>query len=187
MGQRRQTSIRSPNLTNTQHNARKMYRHNDTRNWMRCKLTTEDRKYLRCRGRKKSASRIARAQRQKQAEYDKQTALRKKEQDAASKVRKQRQIDNLKDTPLLTEAELSSGRKLGVVALRKQLAWYKKVAGDGEVPAYSKLEKEALLREVAEAIRRFEASNGRKAVENEHLEVYGQPGSPEDDWTDMDE
>ena len=132
-----------------------MYRHNDTQNWMRRKLTVEDRKYLRGRGRKKCGSQIARAQRKKQAEYDKQTALRKKEQVAASKVRKERQIANLKEINLLTEADLSSSRKLAVSALRKQLAWYKKVAGDGAVPAYSKLEKEALLRVVAEATRRF--------------------------------
>jgi hypothetical protein len=52
LGQRRQASIHSPFMTNLQFNARKMYRQNSTRLWMRKCLVPSDHIYLRKLSRK---------------------------------------------------------------------------------------------------------------------------------------
>jgi hypothetical protein len=75
LGSLRQTWRRAPSMTIAQHNARRMYKQNNTRGFMRSDvLSAADNKYIRKEARRVDASGQEKQMHEEQAEHDQQTA-----------------------------------------------------------------------------------------------------------------
>lgn len=187
LGERRQTSVRSPNLSNTQHNARKMFRYNNTAAWMRRHLNSSGHKHIRKVARSIDCSGNTYKSKRKQAEYDRATADLKRHQHSARKEKKQKELNYMQSITLLSADELQVPGvegKYSNEALKKQLSWYRKIAGDKSIPAYSSLSKTHLIQEVIKAIERH-ATQEATQVEERGNDV-AERGEEEEDSGDDD-
>jgi hypothetical protein len=86
LGEARRASQHAPNMTLNQHNARTMYRKNNTVAFIRTCLGPEDLKYLRQRARELDASGVAKDQREQQATAYKETVDKKRKAASARKA-----------------------------------------------------------------------------------------------------
>lgn len=119
-------------MTNLQHNGRKMYSRNKTALWIRHRMDSSGLAYLRKKARSLGASGIAKKERQRQVEYDRQMAASKKLHLASMQEKRDREIETMRSTKLLTLSELqfttSSECKIPDSELKTQLKWYRKIA-----------------------------------------------------------
>jgi hypothetical protein len=122
----------------------------------------------------------------KQADYDHRTAAKKKLQIAEARARKERSLEAIRGVSLIDIGAVQvpvEHCRFSDVDLKKQLAWYRRIGGDMDVPAYSKLKKAQLMEEVRKAIQRWSSQNSV-----EEVSVHGNvPTVDEDEAEDMDD
>jgi hypothetical protein len=161
LGSLRQTWRRAPSMTIAQHNARTMYKQNNTRSFMQSNiLSAADKKYIRSEARHVDSSGQEKQMRQVQAKHDQHVAEEHRKVDAAKKEKAdaiEAQLDNI--TPHLDLEWLkSSGRSLTVTDIMLELNWHRRYVAKDQIPPKTlirSMKKEDKLNQLIIAVERY--------------------------------
>lgn len=183
LGVLRVGSRRAPNMALHQHNARTMYKRNDTGNYMSSILDKEDLKYLRKKARQLDSSHIESKRRQAQAQGDREVVEGKRVKDRAREVKKRKVNDTLDlikcrlDVVLIKETPGTNAQ------LDMELAWFRRI--DSEVPIKARLgTKPVKIEALCAAVDRYNAGLTHDVEDDE--ETGNESGSDSDVDSDAD-
>jgi hypothetical protein len=139
LGSFRVAARHAPNLSLRQHNSRRMYKVNGTRDFIKYAMSKEDRTRLRRISCMEDSSGLEQQRRKLQAAYDRQTAAKRREEQAirgAKRLAYNAILDGIMVVRDLNALD-DSRCKLTVKAIDHQLAWHRrriKQGGRGLVP-----------------------------------------------------
>lgn len=189
LSEKRRVSSYAPTMALEQHNARRMYRKNDTRSFIKFCLGVEDRQYLKQRVRDEEKEGLPRKRREEQAASYKEAREAKRlarENKAAAEEAKRKKMAEV--VPRLDPEDIR--RTPGTcVDLDLQLEWHR-MNGDCEVPKKSQVgRKEQKVEALIAAVERHNGGNMRDSAEdalhNARIQLEGTADTDDDD-SDMD-
>ncbi|KAJ7648668.1 hypothetical protein DFH06DRAFT_1095461 [Mycena polygramma] len=187
LGERRTGSRHAPNMSLHQHNARKMYKRNDTKSYRRCFLVPRTLRVFRAKARMVDSSGLTRRNRKAQQDFDTAAVAVKHTKDKV-KVAKVKAVTAILDslTPWLTAGRVRldpvSQKEPTNKEMDLQLAWHRRAEGplpkgtESEIPQISKLATKALKRDaLIAAVHRFAtrpniSSSQEQVEEDERVE-----------------
>jgi sRNA-binding protein len=148
-------------MTIAQHNARTMYKQNDTRGFIQSGVLTEaDMKYIRKEARRVDASGQERQMRTKQAEHDQQAAEDNRKKDAAKKEKadaREAELDGL--IPHLDAEWLkTSGRDINTSHIMREINWHRRYDASNQIPSKTlirNMKKDDKLTQLIIAVERY--------------------------------
>ncbi|KIM89184.1 hypothetical protein PILCRDRAFT_2457 [Piloderma croceum F 1598] len=187
LGEARRASQHAPNMTLNQHNARTMYRKNNTVAFIQTCLGPEDLKYLRRRARELDASGVAKDQREQQATAYKETVDKKRKAASARKAivdAKRTRIDAVVprlDTQSITDNPGTNNE------LDLQLEWHQRLDSDKHIPPKTKMtRKEDKVTALVAAVKQYNEGTVHAPEATEDVEMLAEVpddlDEEESDW-----
>lgn len=187
LGETRRASRHAPNMTLNQHNARTMYRKNNTGAFIRSCLGPDDLKYLRKRAREVDASGVAKEKRELQATAYQKTVDKKRKAESTQKAAvdaKRAKINAV--VPRLDTQSIASKPGMNP-ELDLQLEWHRRLDSEKLIPLKKNLtQKEDKVAALVAAVKRYNEGAVHALAEKEDVEMLVEVPSDldeeESDW-----
>jgi hypothetical protein len=158
LGALRVAKRKAPNITLETYNARKMFKHNNTRQFMNAVLTRPtDHTFLRRTARKIQRERRGKQRREKQAQADRALVAANLKTDLAKAEKKSKRAAKLDSLDCVFD--VNALERLNVEQMNLQLAWHRRL--DSKVPMCKELPRRLeKLRALTEAVERHNLGAG---------------------------